>query len=187
MLIMIAGMAGAGKSTAARLIMDAAPQGASLVKFADPIKNMMRVLGLSEEHIEGNFKNIPLARFGGKTSRQLQQLLGTEWGRDMVSHHIWVNQMISRLEVHTPEKLWVCDDLRFDVEFTTMPSWCETMGHECVTFALERDSVERKDTHISEQPRYLEWGIPIIKNNGSIPELWEAIHGLLKEKGVFDV
>lgn len=86
-LIVLAGVAGAGKSTiAAELV----KHGYQVVKFAGPLKAMIRALGLTDAEIEGDLKEKPCALLGGQTPRHAMQTLGTEWGRGLIHPDLWV-------------------------------------------------------------------------------------------------
>lgn len=104
--------AGGGKSTAAAYL--AAKHGYTLVKFAAPLKSMMRMLGLTDEHIEGILKEVPCPLLCGKTPRYAMQTLGTEWGRDIIGAGLWSNawrELAS--DVLDQGGRVVCDDMRF--------------------------------------------------------------------------
>lgn len=88
-MIGLTGYASSGKSTVASLLQ--AGQGYTRLRFAGPLKKMMRGLGLSEEEIEGTLKEQPCARLNGRTPRQGMQWLGTEWGRHFFGDDFWVN------------------------------------------------------------------------------------------------
>lgn len=100
-LVGLVGRRRAGKDTAAAALLE---NGYTLIKFADPLKNMLReylrYVGLSaeiiERMIEGDLKETPSYYLGGKTCRFCMQRLGTEYGRDMLSEDIWVNAAIAR-------------------------------------------------------------------------------------------
>lgn len=86
-IIVLTGCAGSGKSTiAAELV----KQGYQVVKFAGPLKAMLRALGLTDAEIEGDLKEKPCPLLGGQTPRHAMQTLGTEWGRNLVDPDIWV-------------------------------------------------------------------------------------------------
>ena len=51
----------------------------------------MAAIGLSAEQIDGSLKETPCDLLCGKTPRQAMQLLGTEWGRDLISPDFWVS------------------------------------------------------------------------------------------------
>lgn len=89
-VIGIAGKARAGKSTAAAFI--SAQYGYEQMAFADPLKNMLRGLGLSEEQLEGSLKETIDPTYG-VSPRHMMQTLGTQWGRQMVCEDMWVKRM----------------------------------------------------------------------------------------------
>ncbi len=105
----------AGKTTAARVLIDA---GYRRISFARPIKDMLVTFGLTEDELNDSvLKETPHPLLGGQTPRWAMQSLGTEWGREMIWDDIWVN--LTRLRV---QKLVadgegvVFDDCRFDNE-----------------------------------------------------------------------
>lgn len=111
-VVAFTGQAGAGKSTATRFLVD--DLGYTLVKFAGPLKDMMRAIGLTEDQIEGAFKEKPTAYLCGKTPRRAMQTLGTEWGRKCIGEDFWVG--IWAIRVATVLKQGgrvVVDDCRF--------------------------------------------------------------------------
>lgn len=87
-LLVLSGPAGAGKSTIAGEL--SAQQGYTVVKFAGPLKAMLRAIGLTDAEIEGDLKEQPCPLLGGRTPRHAMQTLGTEWGRNLISPELWV-------------------------------------------------------------------------------------------------
>ena len=112
-LIALTGRAGVGKSFAAKHLTQ---KGYYPVKFAGPLKNMLRALGLNEREIEGDLKFEPCALLGGKTPRWAMQSLGTEWGRNMIDKDLWLTAARHSIEVMLPFHPVVVDDLRFPNE-----------------------------------------------------------------------
>ncbi|MFG1226010.1 nucleoside/nucleotide kinase family protein [Xanthobacter wiegelii] len=86
-IIGFAGRAGAGKTTAAQHLVQ--HHGFERVRFAGPLKSMMRALGCTEEEVDGARKELPCDLLGGRTPRQAMQWLGTEWGREMIAPDLW--------------------------------------------------------------------------------------------------
>lgn len=115
---------GSGKSEVAKVLIE--EHGYKLVKFAGCLKAMTRTfleqLGygslIIERMVEGDLKEEPIAalpvREGAVTTRRLLQTIGTEWGRDQIYSHLWVDVTVARIE-HLRNKghKVVVDDMRF--------------------------------------------------------------------------
>lgn len=115
MIIALTGYAGSGKSTAAKHLVDR--HGFTLVKFAGPLKSMLRCLGLGDREIEGDLKEQPHPVLCGQTPRRAMQTLGTEWGRNLIGSDLWVRvAMESALAVLDQGGRVVIDDCRFENE-----------------------------------------------------------------------
>lgn len=113
-LIAFTGLAGSGKSTAAKHLVD--HHGFTRIRFAGPLKDMMRALGLNEREIERDLKEKPCELLGGKTPRYAMQTVGTEWGRDLIAPDLWIrafNAALAKVPAGTPV---VVDDCRFPNE-----------------------------------------------------------------------
>ena len=113
-LVGISGRSGAGKSTAADVLVGS---GWVRVKFADPLKRMLRAIGLDDRHIEGDLKEKPCDLLAGQTPRHAMQTLGTEWGRQCIAPDLWTS--LCRREILlclSQGKSVVVDDVRFENE-----------------------------------------------------------------------
>lgn len=114
-VVAFTGVAGSGKSTATRYLI--VRHGYTLVKFAGPLKDMMRAIGLTEDEIEGGLKEQPSHTLFGKTPRHAMQALGTEWGRDLIHPDFWISLWRRRVEtVLADGGRVVTDDCRFPNE-----------------------------------------------------------------------
>lgn len=111
MIIGFCGKAGAGKSTAAAYL--AERHGFVRVRFADPLKDMLRALGLNEREIEGDLKEMPCDLLKGTSPRRAMQTLGTEWGREIIHSDLWINAWSRR--VNGLARV-VVEDVRFNNE-----------------------------------------------------------------------
>lgn len=112
-----------GKSTVAQHLME--HHGFHLVKFAGPLKNMMRTLlqemyfteDYIEELIEGSLKHCHVNGLPVSV-RSMMQTLGTEWGRNCVDPDLWTRVAITQAKWLRSDGLnVVMDDMRFPNEF----------------------------------------------------------------------
>lgn len=119
MIIGLSGRAGSGKDTIADFMCDEL-RGAKM-SFATPIKAGLKAMfGLTDAHLYGDLKEIPIRHLGYKSPRFLMQTLGTEWGRDTVSKSLWVDLAINNARNRLTERprvnAVVFADVRFDDE-----------------------------------------------------------------------
>lgn len=114
-VIALTGAAGSGKSTAADYLIR--QHGYERVKFAGPLKDMMRALGFGEDDIEGGDKELSNSLLCNKTPRHAMQTLGTEWGRKCIGEDFWAILWKDTAESILAKKgRVVVDDLRFPNE-----------------------------------------------------------------------
>ncbi len=114
-VIALTGLAGSGKSTASKYLVE--KHGYQLVKFAGPLKDMLRAIGLSEEQIEGSLKEEPCEWLQGATPRHAMQTLGTQWGRDCIGPSFWIELWVRRVnQIIAAGGHVVVDDCRFPNE-----------------------------------------------------------------------
>lgn len=147
------GPQGAGKSALVTALADTFEPGEALIDhFAAPIKEMVGRLFPDYPIAQMNKSHRPI-EFGGKSIREIYQLLGTEWGRKMICQDIWVRFMESRISwisdmADLPEFLFI-DDVRFYNEI----DWIRAEGGYIISVpawdALKIDN----DQHESE----VEW------------------------------
>lgn len=121
-VVAFTGRAGSGKTTAADQLVK---RGWARVKFADPLKDMMRALlaasGMPadeiERRIEGDLKEQPEPILRGRSPRYAMQTIGTEWGRDLICGDMWTGIAQARIQAHLQAgQSVVIDDCRFDNE-----------------------------------------------------------------------
>lgn len=173
-IVGIIGRKFSGKSTAAGALAD--NNGFTVVKFADPLKNMLRMLfytcGYDEEEaehfIEGNLKEEPAGILMGKTARHAMQTLGTEWGRDNIHKDFWTNLFIQRA---SQKRLVVCDDCRFENEASIIAD----NGGVLIRLIGQHDLAPSEDKHPSEVEMD---SIPVhhfVHNDGTIMDLYRGV------------
>lgn len=171
-IIGIAGVKGSGKSESVLVLQSV---GFTEVKMAGALKGMtdfyLQYIGLSAQErfdrIEGHLKEVPDDAFLGKTSREFQQFLGTNFGRKLIHQDIWTNAFVLRAK---SIDLVACSDVRFPNELDLIRS----MGGK--VYRVERET-ETNEFSLHESEKY----IPtldvdgVIDNNGTLEELREAI------------
>lgn len=114
-VIALTGPAGSGKSTASKYLVE--KHGYQLVKFAGPLKDMLRAIGLSEAQIEGELKEEPCEWLQGATPRHAMQTLGTQWGRACIGPSFWIELWVRRVnQIIAEGGHVVVDDCRFPNE-----------------------------------------------------------------------
>jgi len=109
-IVALVGAAGCGKSTVAEILQG---MGYHRLKFSQPLKDMLKAIGLTDEHTEGRLKEVPCDLLSGRTPRYAMQTLGTEWARDIMEKDFWLN--LWRTQAQKYEKL-VVEDCRFGNE-----------------------------------------------------------------------
>lgn len=173
-LLGLAGKSMAGKDTFALPLIQS--HGWSHLKFADPLKDMIRSLLRSagvfydeiEEMVEGNNKETPSPIFFGKSARFAMQTLGTDW-RDMIHPDLWTNILETRLRnmEHANVPGVVITDVRFPHEVNFI--------HRLGGYVVRLNRVEGNKNitpHSSES--YIE-SLNVdedVYNNASVEALW---------------
>jgi len=164
----LCGVAGSGKSSVARVL--ERDYGYKVLKFADPMKDMLRALGLGNRELEGDRKESPCALLGGRTPRWAMQSLGTEWGRNLMGESFWVDVWRRRVEAlvaEWPEAKLVVDDCRFPNELEA----ARGLKFSAVRVRRESHSVS---AHVSESALDGVW-MPDVVNDGTVESLVEKI------------
>lgn len=166
----VCGVAGAGKSALARVL--ARDYGYAVVKFADPLKEMLRVLGLGDRELEGDRKSVPSELLCGHTPRWAMQRLGTEWGRMKIGESLWVDAWRRRVAALPAGARIVVDDCRFPNELEA----AREMGF--VPVRIDRAGAGcHEERHLSEYALDDVW-MPEFHNEGTPEALALNILGL---------
>lgn len=169
-VIGLSGFAGSGKTTAAKHLVEA--HGFVTVKFAGPLKAMMRALGLGEREIEGDLKEVSHHLLAGKTPRYAMQTLGTEWGRAHFGDDFWVNLARETvLDVLDQGGHVVIDDVRFANEAAAIVA----LGG--AVLRVDRPGVGPVNAHASDN-QHLAWDYEIT-NDDSIAVLHTALDAIV--------
>lgn len=169
MIIGLTGHKGAGKSEAAKTLISL---GYQRERFAGPLKDMLRALGLTEAQVDGDQKETPCPLLGGATPRHAMQTLGSEWGRSLIDPNLWIMIWKSRATAHSHV---VVDDIRFPNEVDAIR---ELGGAIC---RIDRPGAHG-DGHISEQHIDMLPADHVIANTGNLSDLecevlrWVYVH-----------
>ena len=141
-IIGLAGLARVGKTTIAEYLRD--NHGYTILSFATPLKEALVALtDLPMEYFtDQDLKHEPLSTFSGKSPREVMQLFGTDFCRNMIAEDFWCNLMHNKI-LNTQSNV-VIDDIRFQDEADLITS----LGGVVVN--LHRKSVERDSDHVSE-------------------------------------
>jgi len=111
-LIVLVGKAGSGKTAIAKELKE--QYGGVVISFATPIRDMFYALGLTEQHLKGDLKEVPCDILSGATPRYAMQTLGKEWARDFIHKDFWINIWQRKVEHNLQRKFVVItDDCRF--------------------------------------------------------------------------
>jgi hypothetical protein len=174
-LIGLTGRAGAGKSTAAHYLN--AVHGFTRTRFAGPLKDMARAIGLTERHIEGDLKEQPCEMLGGKTPRFFMQRLGTDFGRDLISNDLWTNiwQEKARALLDSGYSV-VADDCRFPNEVAAI----RALGGHIVR--IRTSDPPPAGDHISEQ-HDLPYDVSVLNDWHSLDVFHARLDGALDHLG----
>lgn len=176
MIIGLQGYAGSGKSTVATYL--AERHGFARRHIKQPIADMTRVLiraampRLSDRDIDacidGIYKRTPIPNLGHKTPTDLQQFMGTEFGRNFIHPDIWLDIWSAWAGGH--ERV-----VQESVRFANEADRCD------VIWEIRRPGYEALNGHVSEA---LPCDAPdaIIENNGDLGKLYADIEWLLTGK-----
>lgn len=169
-IIGFCGLIGSGKTTAAKFLVENLNY--KRIRFAGPLKDMAYAFGLSLEQVDGSEKEIPCEILGGKTPRLFMQLLGTEFGRNMIDKDIWINAWVNAVKKVPVGVGVVVDDCRFPNEATII----RQMSPKARICRIIRDISPTKQGHISELQAFQ--ADNVIENNGTIDELYQKVEQL---------
>lgn len=146
-LIGLTGKAGVGKTTIAQGFKSI--YGYEIESYASPLKAALAILTGKSLH---NFtitecKEKPLLP-NGMTPRQLMQMMGTEFVREMIDEDFWIWNMEARIKdtLHTGGRI-VIDDIRFENEAQLV----RDLGGKVVHLERDYEPVTERSSHRSEQ------------------------------------
>lgn len=171
LLIGLAGLARYGKDTAAQHLVN--NHNFQCYAFADPLRDgLMHILNLSPCDFEGDRKELPLPAIN-RSPRELMQLLGTEWGRNLVHPDLWLILAAQNLDLlartHDSAQGFVVSDLRFENEAAFIRDRGGIVVH------LKRSDAKNVNPHASEAGIAYQNGDWMLTNNSTAEALCWAI------------
>jgi GTPase SAR1 family protein len=166
-LIGLTGPARVGKTTVANHL--AIEHFLQSYAFANPLRDgVMAMFNLSPEDLEGDAKEQQIPWLG-RSPRQLMQLLGTEWGRHMISADLWIDLAKQNLDclsaLYSSSAGFVISDVRFENEADFVRKRGGTIIH------LIRPDAQAVNPHISEAGVSLHPADLTLVNDSGIDEL----------------
>lgn len=171
-VIGIAGRARTGKDTVAEALLR---MGAATYRysFADPLRAMVRAgFGVdADDPYWARHKEDPAPNFCGRSLRYVLQTLGTEWGREHIGPDVWLQLASDALAVRGAGMIVA------DVRFGNEAAWIRQSGG--LLIHLQRPGVPGVRAHLSECGVARDVSDPLIINDGSIEELYEAVHDVI--------
>ena len=184
-IIAFAGRAQVGKDTAGEMAQKflflAAEKPNHLFRirrFADKIKEITAsLIGCRVSTLENTtFKEMKLSEtLGCKTPRQIMQLLGTEFGRNLIHPDLWVDILMNDIFENS-----IITDVRFLNEANAIK---ERGG---ILIKIERDN-GTESTHVSETALNscdIDTFDYTISNNGTLEDLAKKVNAILKIEGL---
>tara|TARA_R110000764_G_scaffold36123_1_gene80780 strand:+ start:589 stop:1131 length:543 start_codon:yes stop_codon:yes gene_type:complete len=166
-LVAFVGPIGSGKTACAEYFCK--KYGYTNIKFAGPLKRMLKEMGLTDEHLEGALKEQPCDILAGRTPRWAMQTLGTEWGRDLIGENLWGNVWEHAAMQLLPTQPVVTDDLRFQNEAERV----RKMGGMIVRLSVTgQASTETGEPHSSEG---MDYNADVVIHNKHDDSLWQSL------------
>ncbi len=184
-LLGLSGRMGSGKSTLAAYIERVRPDAVRRTSFAQPIKAIGSILG--GVHSKGDVNKqamVPTLADAGITWRRLYQMIGTDFGRVMLSPDIWVR--LAKMELDklqgNPE-LVIFDDVRFENEL----QFIRSRGGKVYRIIREDLPLLPENSHASEWLPDVALCDGVIYNNSTLDELNEKAYFLALELGLYSM
>ena len=163
-----------GKTTASKFLKRRF--GYRIFSFADPIRKLMRALGVTKQYYTDD-KDAIIPHLG-KSARFCMQTLGTNWARKQISETIWLDMMARRLKDAKLHKyLITIDDVRFDNEAELVKEFGGFL------IRVERGDTP-SDSHVSEAGISDDLVDLAIENHGTVTELGLIMEELISDRSL---
>jgi hypothetical protein len=173
MIIGLQGYAGSGKSTVAKYLEER--HGFARRHIKAPIAAMTQMLlmyafpeAISDLHemVDGTLKRTPIPALGGRSATEIQQFLGTEFGRDFIHPDIWLDIWSAWAKQHPKV-------VQESVRFANEAERCD------VIWEVRRPGYGALNGHVSEA---LPDACPgaVLRNDGTEADLFAQVDRLLQ-------
>jgi hypothetical protein len=180
----LCGRAGAGKNTVAEFLRD---YGFCQIAFADPIYDAIEAItGLGKSSLSDRVvKETPIEWLGGKSPRRLLQLLGTEFGRQMISDDVWISLLLRRVKnmIQAGHHKIAITDVRFDNEAEAIRDRLGGIVVEVVRGSLGPGLEAAAASHSSERGVSRRLIDSVIENAGLMDDLRWAVAAFAVDVG----
>lgn len=177
MLIGLTGAAGAGKGSVANVLVEGA--GFLEMAFADPLyAAVAAITGISVANLKDRRLKEQVIPWIGKSPRELLQLLGTEFGRNMVKESLWIDRAGQTFDAHAASGAHtVVTDVRFDNEAEAIRARGGLVWE--VVRPAPSCLVGESAAHASEQGIRREYVDSRIANDGTLDDLRDTVRAAL--------
>lgn len=179
-IIALTGLPGSGKSAVREVLENI---GYKPVRISQPMKDMCRAIGMTDEHIEGDLKRVPYPPLLTVTPTKLMQALGREVPDAVGQSDMWARLWASRVLQSGAGKV-VVEDHRYAYE----ANWIMGIGMATV-WKVERANYEPDAAamkHAAENQN-LDYD-DIVFNGGSLMDLRDTVLRMEREfSGPFSV
>lgn len=171
-IIGFSGPARSGKDTAGAFVQ--AELGGYLYAFAEPMKQMLRPLGINMSDPYWEERKDDIVPALGVSPRRLMQTLGTEWGRELINPELWV--LLAKMRFLERRRRMIITDVRFENEADFVRSNGGIIVH------MQPKQEYQVAAHISEDGIDVKEGDKIIVNDGSLEDLQTSVRSCLDVK-----
>lgn len=171
MIIGLQGYAGAGKSTVADYL--ERKHGFARRHIKAPIADMVGVL-LGEvlppperlsRYIDGDLKRTPIPKLSGRSATELQQFIGTEFGREFIHPDLWLDIWSTWAAGH--ERV-----VQESVRFANEAARCDQV------WEIRRPGFDALNTHVSEALPCVRPDVVLV-NDGDVEALYRQVDAAL--------
>jgi hypothetical protein len=172
MIIGLQGYAGSGKSTVAKYLEERHRFARRHIKepIADMTYALLDAVNLGEAsnaYLDGDLKRTPIPALGGRSATEIQQFLGTEFGRNFIHPDIWLDIWSAWAAQHPKV-------VQESVRFANEAERCD------VIWEVRRPGYGALNGHVSE-------ALPgaadvVLDNSGGVEGLYAQIDAII-EKG----